>query len=216
MKSGFDSDRAFLFKIEAGGFTEATYREDIRQQMSVREMISDGIAPGITASDDEVGSFYAANIGQMQRPLEVHARHILAEPAADDAAAQEAAQEQIREILTEIRAGADFVELARERSDAPSAPQGGDLGFFGSGRMVPSFERAAFSLQPGEVSDVVKTQFGYHLIKVEARRGGETAPIEEVADKIKSYLAQQKLQEEVETLVVTLRDEGDVEIFLNL
>jgi len=82
--------------------------------------------------------------------------------------------------------------------------------------MVPTFEKAGFELQPGEVSDVVQTQFGYHIIKVEERRGGTTAPLEEWANSIRAYLNQQRLQAEVETLVATLRDEGDVEIFLNL
>ena len=216
LKSGFDSEQAFLFKIKAGGFTETTFREDIRQQMSVQAMISQGIAPGVSASDEEVGSFYQANIDQMHKPTEVHARHILLKPAAADAAANAVARQELTEILAEIRSGADFVELATERSQAPSAPQGGDLGFFAAGQMVPAFERAAFDLQPGDVSEVVQTQFGFHLIKVEARRGGETAAVEEVAEKIKEYLVQQKLQAEVENLVSSLREEGEVEVFLNI
>jgi peptidyl-prolyl cis-trans isomerase C len=216
MKSGFDSDQAFLFKIQAGGFTEKTYREDIKQQMSVRSMISDGIAPGVIASDEDVDRFYKANIDQMQRPVEVRARHILTKPTSSDASAQAAAKDEITDLLAEIRDGSDFVELAKAHSQAPSAPQGGDLGFFGPGQMVPAFEQAAFALRPGEVSDVVQTQFGYHVIKVEARRGGETASVEAVAPKIKAYLAQQKLEAEVEALVTMLRDESDVQIFLNL
>jgi peptidyl-prolyl cis-trans isomerase C len=216
MKSGFDTEQAFQFKIQAGGFTEETYREDIRQQVSVQRMISEGIAPGISISDEEVEIFYEANMDQMQRPVAVHARHILIKPESAKPEAQQAAKDEAGEILAEIRAGADFVELATERSQAPSAPQGGDLGYFGPGQMVEPFEKAAFVLQPGETSDVVQTQFGYHVIKVEDRRGGDALPLEDVADKISAYLTQQRLQAEVETLVTTLRDEGDVEIFLNL
>lgn len=216
LKSGFDSERAFHFKIQAGGFTEETYREDIKRQVSVQRMIAQGIAPGISVGDQDVENFYTANIDQMRRPVEVHARHILIKPASADAAAQEAAKNEIGEILAEIRAGADFVALATERSQAPSAPQGGDLGFFGRGRMVESFERVAFALEPGELSDVVQTRFGHHLIKVQDRRGGERLPLKAVADRIRAYLIQQKLQSEVEALVTTLRDEGDVKIFLNL
>jgi parvulin-like peptidyl-prolyl isomerase len=216
LKSGFDSELAFRFKIQAGGFTEETYREDIKQQVSVQRMIAQSIAPHISIGDEEVENFYAANIDQMQQPVEVHARHLLIKPAAGDAAAQAAAKDEIDKLLGEIRAGADFVELAIGRSQAPSAAQGGDLGFFGRGRMVESFERAAFALQPGELSDAVHTRFGYHLIKVEDRRGGETIPVEAVADKIRAYLTQQKLQTEVEALITTLRDAGDVKIFLNL
>jgi len=215
MKSGFDNEMAFLFKIQAGGFTEDTYREDIRQQVSVQRMISQGIEPGVSISDADVENFYNANIDQMQRPLAVHARHILIKPTSTEAEAQEAARNEADEILSEIRAGADFVKLATDRSQAPSAPRGGDLGYFGPGQMVEPFERVAFALQQGEISAVVQTQFGYHIIRVEDRRGGDTAPLEEVADKIRAYLNQQKLESEVETLVTTLRDEGDVEIYLN-
>lgn len=81
--------------------------------------------------------------------------------------------------------------------------------------MAEPFERAAFALRQGEISAVVQTRFGHHIIRVEDRRGGDTAPLEEVADKIRAYLTQQKLQSEVETLVTALRDDGDVEIFLN-
>ena len=216
MKSGFDTEQAFQFKIQAGGFTEETYREDIRQQVSVQRMISEGIAPGISISDEEVEIFYEANMDQMQRPVAVHARHILIKPESAKPEAQQVAKDEASEILAEIRAGADFVKLATERSQAPSAPQGGDLGYFGPGQMVEPFEKAAFVLQPGETSDVVHTQFGYHIIKVEDRRDSETLPVEAVADKIMAYLTQQKLQTEVETLVATLRQWGNVEIFLNL
>jgi len=216
MKSGFDTEQAFQFKIKAGGFTEATYREDIRQQESVQRMIAQGIAPGISISDGDVENFYQANIDQMKRPLAVRARHILIKPGSAGAAAQQAAKAEADRILAEIRAGEDFVQLATERSQAPSAPRGGDLGYFGPGQMVEPFEKAVFALQRGEISEVVQTQFGYHIIRLEDRRGGDTAPVGEVADKIRDYLGQQKLQSEVETLVMTLRNEGEVEIFLNL
>ena len=216
MKSKFDTELAFQFKIQAGGFTEETYREDIRQQESVQRMISEGIAPGILISDEEVGEFYKLNIDQMQRPIAVHARHILIKPGSTEPEAQQAAKEEADKILAEIRAGGDFVKLATDRSQAPSAPRGGDLGYFGAGQMVAPFEKAAFSLQQGEISEVVQTQFGYHIIRLEDRRGGDTAPVEDVADKIRAYLGQQKLQSEVETLVMTLRNEGEVRTFVNL
>ncbi len=216
MKSGFDTEQAFQFKIQAGGFTEDTYREDIRQQVSVQRMISQGIAPDISISDEEVEDFYTANVDQMQRPVAVHARHILIKPESAGPEAQQAAKDEAGEILAEIRAGEDFIELATNRSQAPSAPQGGDLGYFGPGQMVEPFEKAAFALQPGETSDVVQTKFGYHIIRVEDHRGGDTAPLEDAADSIRAYLTQQRLRSVVETLVATLRDEGDVKIFLNL
>jgi len=215
MKSGFDTELAFLFKIQAGGFTEATYRDDIRQQESVQRMIAQGISSGISISDEDVEHFYNTNIDQMRTPLAVRARHILITPNSTALVDHQAAKGKAESILAEIRGGADFVELATNRSQGPSAARGGDLGYFGPGQMVPAFEQAAFALQPGELSEVVQTQFGYHVIRVEDRRGGETAPLKETAEQIRSYLRQLALQNAVEMLVTTLREEGAVEIFLN-
>jgi len=214
-KSGFDTELAFLFKIQAGGYTEESYREDIRQQESVKRMISQGVSSGIAVSDEDVEHFYNTNIDQMQKPLAVRARHILITPNSTALADHQAAKEQAESILAEIRDGADFVALATNRSQGPSAARGGDLGYFGPGQMVPAFEQAAFTLRPGELSEVVQTQFGYHLIRVEDRRGGESAPLGEAADQIRSYLAQLALQNAVEMLVTRLREEGEVKIFLN-
>lgn len=215
MKSGFDSEMAFQFKIKEGGFTEETYREDIRQQRSARRMVSEGMLPTIEISDAEIRTFYTANLDKMTMPEQVRARHILAAFKTKDEEARTLAQEKITELQKALEAGGNFAALALEHSDGPSATKGGDLGYFGRGQMVPPFEEAAFSLQPGEISNVVETQFGFHIIKVEDRRGGETVPVEEAADKIRAHLTQQRLQSEVETLVTTLRNEGDVEIFLN-
>ena len=213
MKSGFDREMDFLFRIEEGGFTEETFREDIRQQVSVQRMISEGISSGIAVSDEDVEHFYNTNIEQMQKPIEVHARHILITPASTALADHQAAKAEADAILAEVRDGADFVEIASNRSQGPSAARGGDLGYFGPGQMAPAFEQAAFALQPGELSEVVQTQFGYPVIRVEDRRGGEVAPIEETTDQIREYLTELALQNAVEVLLTNLREEGEVEIY---
>ena len=214
IRQGFETEQAFVFKIEAGGFTPDSFRETIRQQMSVQQMIQRDIAPKIVPAGGEIKDFYSVNLEQMRKPVEVHARHILIRPADANEASMTAARKEAEAILAEIHSGSDFEALATERSDAPSAPAGGDLGFFREGQMVPPFERAAFALEPGEVSNVVLTQFGFHIIKVETRRGGDVASVEEVSEKIRAYLAQQKLQAEVEALVTRLRDASNVEMFL--
>ena len=216
MKSGFDREQDFLFRIEEGGFTEESYRDDIKQQVSVRKMVSEGMTEETAVTDEDVEDFYNNNLEQMGTPTEVRARHILISPDSTSLADHQAAKAEADSILVEFREGADFVELATNRSQGPSAAKGGDLGYFGPGAMVPPFEKAAFAMQPGEVSEVVQTQFGYHVIRLEDRRGGETVPLAEAADRIRSYLAQQALENAIGDLVARLRDEGEVEIFLNL
>ncbi len=211
MKSGFDSERAFLVQIEAGGFNEKSYREDIRQQRSVQQMIAGGLAREVAVNDEEIADFYNENIEQMTMPEAIRARHILVKLAADDEVAREAAQDRIAAILKELQGGADFVTLATERSDAPSAPQGGDLGYFGRGQMVQPFEEAVFALQPGEISDVVETQFGFHIIRLDERREAQAVPVEEAAERISAYLTQGKLQSAVEDLVDELHANAEIE-----
>jgi len=216
LKEQFDSEREFLFRIEEGGFTEETYREDIRQQTSVRQMIYEGIAPTIEPTAEEIEQFYNDNIELMKIQVEMRARHILVQSATASAEDRAEARAKAEGILAELADGADFVTLATERSDATSAPQGGDLGYFMLGQMVEEFEQAALALEPGEISGIVETQFGYHIIRLEDRRGGESVSLEDATPKIREYLGQQKLEIEVEQLVTRLRDEGELEVFLDL
>ena len=215
VKGRFQTEQEFLDRIGESGFTEETYREDLKQQLSVRRFISEDLSKQVTVSDAEIDEFYKSNLDRMQSPEQMQARHILIKVEADaDEAADLAAREKIDKLLEEAKGGTDFAELASKNSEGPSASRGGDLGFFGRGQMVPAFEQAAFALQPGELSGVVRTQFGYHIIKAEARRGGETASKEEAADQIREYLQQQKLQQHLQDHVKALREQAEVEVLV--
>lgn len=211
VKSDFDTEQAFLFKIKEGGFTAATYREEIRQQLSAQRLVSEGLASTINITDEEILDFYKANIDRMVLTEQVRARHILIAPESDDDAARKAAREKIVAVQEALHKGADFALLAKERSEGPSAAQGGDLGFFGRGQLVPPFEEAAFALQPGEISDIVETRFGFHLIRLEERQAGRTVPVEETAGQIRDYLRQQRLEATVGKLIEDLRAGAEIE-----
>ena len=127
-------------------------------------------------------------------------------------AARQSARERIEAIHAEAAGGADFAELAKQRSAGPSAPQGGDLGYFSRGRMVRPFEEVAFALEPGAVSDPVQTVFGFHVIKVEDRRGGESVPEKAVSARIRDYLMRQKIQGAVAAHAEKLREAAEVEL----
>ena len=130
VKGRLKSEQEFYLNIQQGGFTEATYSENLKHQLSVRRLIQEAIAPGVTISDQDIDAFYAANADKMRRPEQVRVRHILITLAPDaDETAQQAARVKIDGILAEARAGADFAALARTHSQGPSAPKGGDLGF---------------------------------------------------------------------------------------
>ena len=126
---------------------------------------------------------------------EIHARHILVET-----------EEEANAVLKRLDAGEKFEDVAKEVSTGPSGERGGDLGYFTKDRMVPEFSDVAFTLQPGEVSQPVKTQFGWHIIKVEDRSEQQVVAFEEVSDQIKSQIRDQRAQ----ALVTKLREEADV------
>jgi peptidyl-prolyl cis-trans isomerase C len=150
-------------------------------------------------SDEDLQAGYQELVVDQHTPEEqVHARHILVD--------EKAAAEQ---IIADLKGGASFEELAKEHSKDPSGQNGGDLGFFGKGQMVPPFEEAAFALEPGETSEEpVESQFGWHVIKVEEKRMSEAPGFAEVEPQLRNYLMRQRFEE----VIAELRGKYDVEI----
>jgi len=139
-----------------------------------------------TVTGQQIERYYNENIQQYQQPEQVRASHILLKTEGKDDAA---VKKQAEALLAQLKAGADFAELARKNSeDTGSAVKGGDLDFFGRGQMVKEFDEKAFSMQPGQMSDLVKTQFGYHIIKVTDKRAAATKTLPEVRTQIEDQL----------------------------
>lgn len=155
-------------------------KREILAQVAINSVLK-----GITVADEEMQAFYTANPEQFTNPESAHAKHILVD-----------AEEKAQEILASIEKGeVTFEDAAKEFSSCPSNAQGGDLGEFGKGQMVPEFDQVAFSAEVGKVVGPVKTQFGYHIIKVESRSEASVMPFDEVKDYIQNTLLQQKQNE---------------------
>lgn len=176
----------------------------------------DAIKPGITVSEDELRKYYAENESRYTTPEERRASHILVKAdRSAPAAEREKAKAKATALLAELRkAPGRFAELAKKSSDDPgSAEKGGDLDFFGRGAMTPPFEAAAFALKPGEISDVVETDFGYHIIQLVAVRGGDKKSFEavrpELENEVKQQLAQRRFAELAETFTNTVYEQSD-------
>jgi len=146
---------------------------------------------GISLPESEIKEYYAGNHEEFGQPEKRQARHILLRTTEQDS---EEKLEEINKILLQARSGEDFTALAKEFSDDGSATQGGDLGFFGRGQMVKSFEDAVFSMEKGEISDVVTTQFGHHIIKLEEIQPGTVKELAEVKPIIENKLKKQQAQ----------------------
>lgn len=155
----------------------------------------------IEVTDEEIKTYYEENKDTFTEPEQVHASHILLET-----------EEEANEILAQLNEGADFAELAKEHSKDPgSAQNGGDLGFFGRGEMVPEFEEAAFSLEVGEMSGVVESEHGYHIIKVTDKKEAKEYTLEEKREEIREQLFAQKLNAQVPAWLNELKQNAEIE-----
>ncbi len=165
----------------------------------------------MTVPENQIQDYYAAHQQDFTSPEEVHARHILIRPKTQDDAGWQDAQKRAREVHAKaIAPGADFAALAKQYSEDPgSQTSGGDLGWFPRGRMVKEFEDAAFAMKPGEVSPPVKSQFGYHILKLEGRRPGGVKPLAEVHDEIKGKLVEGLADAEGNRRATALREKID-------
>ena len=151
------------------GTSEQQFREGVGQNLKIKLLLDKKFDKIEEISDEQVNTFYRDNPKQFQVPEQVRASHILIASGPEDSE-QERAQKRLKisGLLGEINKGADFAKVASEHSSCPSKSQGGDLGYFEKGRMAKPFEDAAFKMKAGEVSDIVETKFGYHLINLMA------------------------------------------------
>jgi len=175
------ADAAEGQKLAAG----ADYNDRMQywRRRSLRDLYFDKTVKD-SVSDAEAKKFYDTQVGAKPEE-EVRARHILVD-----------SKEQARELFEKVAYGTDFAELAKQHSKDPgSKDQGGDLGYFSKGQMVPQFEEAAFKLQKGEVSQPFQTQFGWHIIKVDDRRAGQVVPFDSVKERIVGAIIHQKAQQ---------------------
>ncbi len=166
----------------------------IPEKRKIRYLLVDmqAMRAKITLAPDDAQRYYEDNAEQYSTPEQVRASHILLKTEGKDEAA---VRKQAEEVLAKARGGADFAELATTFSeDEGSKDKGGDLDFFGRGAMVPEFEQAAFTLQPGVISDLVKTQYGFHIIKVTEKRPAVTRSLDEVKPQIEDQLKWERAQ----------------------
>jgi peptidyl-prolyl cis-trans isomerase C len=215
MRSQFQNEDDFKKALAARSMTIERLRDDARVDMCITRMLDGEVATAEPATDDEVKQFYEKNPDKFKQGEAVRASHILllVDEKADDVTRKKA-RTQIDAILARAKKGEDFAELARAHSQDGSAAQGGDLNFFTRGRMVPEFEQAAFALQPGQISDVVTTQYGYHVIKVTERRAPTMLPLDKVSPQVKQYLTNQKKQQKADAFVADLRKHAKVEVLV--
>lgn len=218
LRSVFDSEEAFLMKLEGDGFTSESLRRHLGRMMAAQQYL-DGIRnEAADISDADIERYYEENRRRLTLPEQVRVRHILItwKPLGkpDDRAF---IRESMLPILERARAGEDFAALAREFSDDYATRQaGGDTGFFHRGQMAPAFEAAAFALQPDEISDVVETSFGVHIIKLEERQEEELLALEDIEDQLRDHVREERAEQAVRAEIDGLADAADIKILIPL
>ena len=215
MQKQFATDAEFKKALSARNTTAAQLKDDARVDMLINKMMEGELATAVAATEADAKDFYDKNPDKFKQGDTVRASHILimAEENADEAT-KKAARAKIDGILKRVKGGEDFAALAKAHSQDGSATQGGDLGFFPKGQMVPAFEQAAFALKPGEVSDVVTTQFGYHIIKLIERKDATAVPFEQVKPRVLDYLTNQKKQDRMNAFIEEAKKRATIEVLV--
>lgn len=220
--------------LKQNGVSPAQFKKDLKEEVKMKKLAES--LGSISVSDADAKKFYNENQDKFKYPDKVRAAHILIainpaeieEIVKSDKANKDLTEEQIkakvdeeiaakeakaREVLAEVKKDpSQFAKIAKEKSDdTTTAVQGGELGFFAAKEMVPEFSKAAFAMKPNTVSDLVKTQFGYHIIMVTDRMAAGQQPFEKVKNEIKGFLQNQKQLESIDNLVESLKKSAKIE-----
>jgi len=179
--------------------------EEARKEIIIKAYLRKEIEDTVRISDEDAKKYYEANKDKFKEPEKANVSHILVD---NEAAA--------KDILAKLKGGADFAALAKEKSKDASKDKGGELGFIAKGQTVPEFEQAAFALQPGQISDVIKTQFGYHIIKVTERQPEKIMAYDDIKDQLKQMMLSGKQKERFDMLLKDLKDKNKVVIYKDI
>jgi peptidyl-prolyl cis-trans isomerase C len=212
LRAQFADDEGFAGALEQIGISKDELRTEFRRQIAIQEMIDLDIAPSVSVSEQEPRDYYENNPDFFVTPEQVQARHILilVSPDAGEEEKSEA-RSRMEEIRNRVVAGEDFAELASQFSEDGSSASGGDLGYFRREQMVKPFADAAFSLMIGQLSGIVATEFGYHLIQVTDKKAESIVPYDEIQARIVQYLHREKVMVAIEELAAQLRSRAEIE-----
>ena len=201
--------------LEREGKSLSSYRNYIRDQIMASKVSRFEMSNRVQVSDKEIAKYYRSHQKEFWSDSKVRARHILfiVEPDSNETN-RKIKLEQAKKALTNIRKGESFIEIASEYSEDVSASNGGDLGFVAKGQMVSEFEEALFNLKVGQVSDIVQTEYGYHIIKAEEVLAGKTLPLVDAENSIVQILSTKKREKGYKEWMNELRKSAFIEISL--
>jgi peptidyl-prolyl cis-trans isomerase C len=215
LKKRFPTEAEFNNAIKKMKQTETTMKSQIRRGIAIQRFLDKETLGKVEVTEEENKAYYDKHTNLFKKPEQVRASHILIKvESGANQEIKEKARKKIEEIRQRLSKGEDFGALAKEFSQCPSSARGGDLNYFGRGQMAKPFEEAAFALKVGELSGVVETRFGYHLIKVTDKKPARTLSYDEMKDRIRKNLMREKIRLEVNKCVLELKKTAKIEILL--
>jgi peptidyl-prolyl cis-trans isomerase C len=202
-------------KLKENGMDYDKWKEGMNfdKRIAFKKLMQPKFDADINVSEKDARTYYDNNKQRFDVPEQVRASHILVKipnDANDPNAAKAAAKAKAEDILKQVKAGGDFAELAKKNSDCPSAQNGGDLNFFQRDRMVKPFADAAFGMKVGQTSDLVETQFGYHIIKVTDHKDANTVSFEQVKKELIDDLSRDKQEEITKNYIESLKKSANI------
>jgi peptidyl-prolyl cis-trans isomerase SurA len=207
------SDAQLQDMLQSRGMTLESYRKQIRESLLVSKVVNVEVRSRLVILETELQEAYEQRQSQYRVAGELTVSHILfLVPEGAAAEQEEGAKAKAAEVLRQLRDGKDFATLAREYSEGPSAEGDGLLGTFRTGELLPGFEEAVAGLRPGDISDLVRTQVGWHIIRLESRKDGGHQPFEEVREELRSELSRTKTEKKYMEWLESLRQQSYIKI----
>lgn len=215
LKSKGVSLEEFRKTLAAEGETLDTYKDELRRDRTRRKLIDRTVRSRVSVGEEEIGAYYAKHRDEYEGKAATRIQQILiVKPAGTEGKAIQAVRAKAEDILKKLNAGESFDLLVSIHSQGPAAGSGGDLGFVEKGMMFPAVDEAAFSLEKGEISNVIESPVGFHIIKIIDRRGAGIKPIEEVREEILGQIGNEKMKKKFEEWLQELKERSFIEIRL--
>ncbi|MBN1153299.1 peptidylprolyl isomerase [candidate division KSB1 bacterium] len=214
MKNNFPSEQAFLEALSKDGQTMRQFREQVMNGIKIRKLLEQEVFDkDYAVTESEAKSYYKKNPDEFTEAGKIRVRHILVKvPRTASATVAEKAKEKINTVYQKIQQGEDFAALAQRYSEDASAQRGGDIGFFARGDLLAEFDNVAFSLRVGEVSEIVRTDLGFHIIKLIETKESNTVPFDKVQDDLIAFLEQKKKDDALKTYIDGLKSKADIAV----
>ncbi|MGC1456593.1 MAG: peptidylprolyl isomerase [Nitrospirota bacterium] len=215
LRQQFPDETEFNNELSRRHISEKVLRSRLERNNSVQQYIERQFGAKTKVSEDDMVAYYEGHLDLFKQPYQVRASHIMvrSDPTWDNVRKEEA-RRKVEQILKNLKKGQDFSALAREQSDGPTRTHGGDLGYLRSGQLEKQFESAIAALKPGETTEIIETDYAFHIFKLTDRKPETVLAYENVKEKIKQFLREEKSKQQADLQARKLREKAKVEILL--